>query len=188
MDYRTEKPALRDGPASYGLVSRVNHWLIAAGMIGMIATGLFLAYGPMNPQELGPIRDWHKAVGVVVLAYGLWRVGWRLAQGFPKTAAAMPTWQEAASRVAHWGLLGSILVMPVSGIVMSVYGGRAVNAFGLVIPAQQRVEWIAGAAGLVHHYAAWLLVGLLALHIGAALKHHVIDRDTTLRRMVHGTA
>ncbi len=67
---------------------------------------------------------------------------------------------------------------------MSIYAGREVSAFGLIIPPQDKVEEIAGFAGAVHQYAAWALIGLLILHIGAALKHHFIDRDTTLRRMI----
>ena len=188
MAYRSDNAPLRDNPTAYGVVSRANHWIIAAAMIGMLVSGLFMAYGPMSPQDLAQIRDWHKAIGDVVLAYGLWRIGWRVARGFPKSASSMPRWQETASNLVHWGLLGTVLAMPLSGILTSVYNGRAVNSFGLVIPAQDKVEWIATAAGMVHQYAAWALVGLLLLHIVAALKHHFIDRDTTLRRMIRGSA
>ncbi|WP_322990714.1 cytochrome b/b6 domain-containing protein, partial [Hoeflea sp.] len=82
-----------------------------------------------------------------------------------------------------WGLLVVVLAMPLSGIVMTIYRGREVDVFGLIISAPDKIEWLANVAGMIHQYVAWTLVGLLALHIGGALKHHFIDRDMTLRRM-----
>lgn len=184
MEHHTDTNILIDGPTTYGLISRVNHWLIAAAMIGMLISGLIMAYGPFERETVGAIRDWHKPVGVLVLGYGLWRIGWRIAQGFPLEASVMPSWQAALSKLTHWTLLGMILVMPLSGILKSIYAGRDVVAFGLTLPAQEKVEWIANAADTVHHYAAWALVVVIFLHIAGALKHHFIDGDTTLRRMI----
>ncbi|MFZ1470603.1 MAG: cytochrome b/b6 domain-containing protein [Paracoccaceae bacterium] len=92
--------------------------------------------------------------------------------------------QAVTSKLTHWALLGTVLVIPISGILMSIYNGRDVSAFGLIIPAQDKVEWIANSAGSTHHFAAFALIGLLILHAGAALKHHLIDRDATLRRVI----
>lgn len=187
MEQQTDTTALRDSPMTYGLVSRFNHWFVAAAMIGMLASGLTMAYGPFDRETVAAIRDWHKPIGVVVLGYGLWRIGWRIAQGFPTEASVMPRWQAAASKVTHWALLGTVLAMPLSGIAMSIYGGRDVYAFGLIIPAQEKVEWIAKFAHTAHEFTAWAFIGLLVLHAGAALKHHYLDRDTTLRRMFDGS-
>ena len=184
MDQKSVTAALSDGPKTFGLASRLNHWVIAVTMIGMLISGLVMAHGPFELEIVGAIRDWHKPIGVLVLDYGLWRIGWRVGQGFPKAASVMPRWQAVTSRLTHWALLATVLVMPISGIAMSFYNGRAVSAFGLIIPAQDKIERIANAAGSAHHFAAFALIGLLALHVGAALKHHLIDRDSTLRRMV----
>lgn len=184
MQRQTETVTLTDSSTTYGPVSRLNHWIVAAAMIGMLLSGLIMAYGPFARETVFAIMGWHKAIGALVLVYGLWRVGWRVAQGFPKDASVMPHWQDIAAKVTHWGLLATILAMPLSGLVMSLYHGHDVDVFGLVIPGQGEVEWLADAAGMTHQYAAWGLVGLLVLHISGALKHHYIDRDTTLRRMV----
>lgn len=184
MEHVTDMTKLSDSPTAYGVISRFNHWVIAAAMIGLLVSGLIMAYGPFEREAVGVIRDWHKPVGVLVLGYGLWRVVWRVVQGFPREASTMPNWKNTLSKFTHWSLLGMVLVMPISGILKSIYAGRDVVAFELVIPAQVKVEWVAYAAGAVHHYADWALIGLLALHIAGALKHHFIDGDTTLHRMI----
>lgn len=179
---------LADTPDSYGVLSRVNHWVIATAMIGMLASGLVMAYGPFAREVTGAILGWHKAVGVLVLGFGLWRVGWRVAQGFPADAAPMPRWQSALSKAAHWGLLATVVVMPLSGMVGSLFGGHSIDVFGLIIPSFSEIEWLSGLGHAVHGYAAWALLGLLVLHVGAALKHHLLDCDPTLRRMIGGAA
>lgn len=188
MEEQAKTPPFKDGPTTYGLVSRFNHWLVAAAMIGMLISGLIMAYGPFERETVAAIRDWHKPIGVLVLGYGFWRIVWRIAHGFPRCTSLLPRWQVVASKVTHWALLGTVLAMPISGIVMSIYGGREVSAFGLIIPAQEKVEWIASAAHTTHGVVAWAFIGLLLLHVGAALKHHFLDRDMTLNRMLGGSA
>jgi len=188
MQRQTETARLSDSSTTYGMVSRLNHWVVAAAMIGMLLSGITMEYGPFARETVFAIMGWHKAIGALVLGYGLWRIGWRVAQGFLKEASVMPNWQAIAAKVTHWCLLATVLAMPLSGLVMSLYHGHDVDVFGLVIPAQDKVEWLASAAGMTHEYAAWGLAGLLVLHIGGALKHHYIDHDTTLRRMVWRSA
>lgn len=188
MAQKTKTFRLKDSPAAYGAISRVNHWGVAFGMIALLGSGLLMAYGPLTREAVAPIRDWHKALGVVVLIVGLWRVGWRLAQGAPRSASDMPLWQARAAKAVHWGLLATVLAMPISGILMSVYNGRAVTSFGVVIPALDKVGWIANAAHGVHQFAGWALAGLLVVHVAGALKHHFLDHDATLRRMLRGAA
>lgn len=188
MQQQTETPVLNDSSTTYGLVSRLNHWIVAAAMIGMLLSGLVMAYGPFERETVVAIMGWHKAIGVLVLGYGLWRIGWRIVQGFIDEASVMPRWQAVTAKMVHWGLLATVLAMPLSGLLMSLFHGHDVDVFGLVIPAQGTVEWLADGAGVVHEYAAWGLVALLGLHIGGALKHHFIDHDKTLRRMVWPSA
>ena len=182
----TATDPLRDGPRSYGLVSRVNHWSVALVMLGMLASGLVLEYAPLARETTGAIMGWHKAIGVTVLLYGAWRVAWRLYERFPAATVAMPAWQERAAKAVHVLLLVAIVAMPLSGILMTLYHDRSIDVFGLVIPARGSVEWLAESAEAVHEITAKLLLGLLALHVGAAIKHHVVDRDATLRRMLVG--
>ncbi len=173
----------RDGADRYGRISRLNHWTLAALMIAMLLSGLALAYAPLGDAISGVLRDWHKALGVVVLALGLWRVVWRLVHGFPERVAAAPGWQEMAAKTTHWALLAAIVVMPLSGVLMTLLAGRSIAVGPLTIPGAPEVEWLAGLAREVHSVGGLTLTGLVALHVGAALKHHLVDRDGTLRRM-----
>ncbi|MGL4237241.1 cytochrome b [Tabrizicola sp.] len=174
---------------TYDLTSRINHWIMAVAMIGMVAFGLYLGFGGLPRETRGPLIDLHKAIGVLVLIFGVWRVGLRLFRGFPPPASEMPSWQETASKAVHWALLASIIIMPVSGIVASVFRGRAIDVFGLFeIPAQAENPGIAGLAGQIHEFVGIGLAVVIAIHVAAALKHHVVDKDATLTRMLTGRA
>ncbi|MCY6379139.1 cytochrome b [Hoeflea prorocentri] len=174
-------------PAAYDLVSRFNHWIVAFAMIGMLAFGIYIDdFVPRGPQA-GALLQTHKALGVLVLAYGLWRVGWRLARGFLDSAARMPAWQEILSKITHWVLIAGIILMPLSGMTTSLFGGHDINIFGLfTIPGFTENKTVSDLAGDAHGTIANILIAFIVLHIAGALKHHVIDRDTTLVRMTTG--
>jgi cytochrome b561 len=176
-------------PQTYGLASRINHWITAVAMIGMVGFGLYLAFGGLPRETRGPLIDIHKAIGIFALIFGIWRVGLRLFRGFPPPASEMPTWQETASKAVHWALLASIIIMPVSGIVASIFRGRAVDVFGLFeIPAQAENASLVALAGQTHQFVGIGLAAVIAIHVVAALKHHLFDKDATLVRMVAGRA
>lgn len=175
-------------PSTYGVISRINHWLIAIAMIGMLAFGLYLEYGGLERSARGPLIGIHRSIGVLVLVYGLWRVAWRLLEGFPPPASATgPSWQESAAKFAHWSLLAGVLIMPLSGIAFTVFRGRSIDVFGwFTLPAQAEIPWIVSVASEMHSVAGKAITLIVIIHIGAALKHHFIDKDPTLDRMLKG--
>ncbi|RKF16688.1 cytochrome b [Roseovarius spongiae] len=182
---RSTAPRLSDGIDSFGIVSKLNHWISATLFLGALGLGLYIDNGGLTREAIGPYMQWHKALGVAVLIYGLWRVGWRIAQGFPRGAIKAPRWQERVAKLSHIGLLIAILAMPVSGVLMTIAAGRDLSIWGVtLLSAPAKTAWLDGVAGAVHDLAPPVILVLLALHIGAALKHHFIDRDATLRRMV----
>lgn len=184
---RTETTSLQDRPNAYGPVSRLNHWLTAAGFLAALTLGLVIGYGGLARETVGALMDWHKLFGVIVLGYGLWRVGWRIAQGFPAPAAPMPRWQAAISKTVHVGLLAAILAMPLSGVLMTLAGGRALDLWGVtLLPSLGEIGWLDVVAGTLHDVLPPLILVLLVLHIGATLMHHFVDRDATLVRMTSG--
>jgi cytochrome b561 len=175
--------------ATYGGISRLNHWIVALGVLGMLAVGFYLEFGGLTREAKGPIMALHKATGTVLLLVILWRVVWRIRQGFPAPAPGMAGWQVLASKVTHWGLLVMMLVMPVSGVSMSLLGGRPISIYGLfTIPPVAKIEAVGEITHEVHEYGAWILAILVALHIAAAIKHLVIDKDGVLARMTTGKA
>ena len=173
--------------AAYGGLSRLNHWLGALLFGGMLIVGFILSYDVLSREAAGPVRDLHKATGTLLLLFAFWRVGWRMVQGFPPPVPGVPAWQDTASRLVHWGMLAALIAMPLSGVLMSLLGGRPINFFDLfLIPPIAENKEAAGLLRQVHGYVAYALAGLIGLHILAALKHAVIDRDGTLARMLSG--
>lgn len=172
---------------TYNQISRFNHWFAALIVLGMLAFGLYLENAGLTREARGALMPIHKAIGVLFLLFALWRVGYRLTQGFLSPAAVMPAWQERASKFVHWVLLAAVLIMPISGLTMSLFSARAVEVFGLfTVPAFEKNESIAGIAHFAHGTTAYVLLAAIVLHVAAALKHHIVDKDATLARMLTG--
>lgn len=171
---------------SWSSVSRLNHWIFGFAMIAMLGFGLYLEYLVPRGPEKGVLIGYHKAFGVLVLIFGLWRVGYRLFNGFLKDVAPMPNWQSVTAKVVHWVLLLSVIAMPVSGLTASYFGGRDTDVFGLftVFGALEPNKDTAAAFMGMHGVFAKLTILALVLHIIGAVKHHLVDKDDTLKRMV----
>lgn len=169
----------------FGRISMINHWTIAVVFISVLSLGFYLNFVGSGRGLRGPWMGVHQAAGVVFLGLALWRISWRFLQGFPQDSAPMPAWQKLSAKLVHWVLLFVIVAMPVSGIVMSLFSERAINVFGLfTLQALPENELITRIAGGLHWWLSYLVLGALFLHVGAVLKHHFIDKDDTLRRMI----
>lgn len=167
-----------------GIQTVALHWLLAIAMIGMLVFGLILEGLPRGDEKSALIW-WHKGLGVAVLGFALWRLGMRLAQGFPTVLSRAPAWQERVSTLTHWFLLLGTLFMPISGMMMSLGSGRDIDVLGLfVIPAIGKVEWMDQAGHIVHGLGGNLIIAAILLHVVGALKHHLVDKDGTLARML----
>ncbi len=176
--------ALKDRGAEFGAVSIVNHWVIAVLIIANLAVGLYMDDLPRGP-ELTWWINLHKSIGVFVLIYGIWRVAWRCVCRFPDDVAAMPQWQELAAKAVHLALLLAILGMPITGYMLSSMSDHAVSFFGLFnLPPLPQDKAVADVAKEVHEILANVLIAIIVIHVIAALKHHVFDKDATLKRML----
>ena len=178
-------------PDRYHLVARLLHAVLALALVGMFALGLYMAGLPFSPQRL-KLYNWHKWAGVVLLALSLVRLLWRLVSRPPAlppaVRAAMPQWQQRAHGATHWGLYGLFFAVPLLGWAYSSASGFPLVVFG-VWPLPDWVpvnESLADALKPAHRYAAYALAALMLLHVGAALKHHLVDQDGLLGRMGFG--
>lgn len=169
----------------FGLISIINHWSVALLFIFILCLGFYLDFVGVGRGLRGPWMGVHKAAGVLFLVLALWRISWRLSQGFPQDVAPMPLWQRLSAKLAHWILLLAIIAMPVSGILLSVFSERAINVFGLfTLQALPENELVSRFAYLVHSSLSYIVAATILLHVGAVFKHHLIDKDDTLRRML----
>lgn len=166
----------------------VLHWAIAFGMISNIVLGLYCAY-----LDRGPVRsewlDLHKSIGLTVLALAAVRIWWRVRNRFPSALSPVSRWQSVVARATHCSLLVATVVMPLSGIAITVFATLPIRYFGYeVIPQiytdRDDARLAHDLAKQIHMLGGYLLVAFVAFHLAAALKHHFIDRDGTLRRML----
>lgn len=179
---------LKDTATTYGTVAIANHWALAAVVIALLVSGIVageLVEGALRTAVVGP----HKAVGVLVLALVAWILGWwALQRDRPGPIPGTPRWEAFARRAMHVFLLAGTVILSVSGIVMATFKGKAIEVFGLfTIAAREKTPWLAEAAHEVHVIGGWILLLAVVGHAAVALKHHVVDHDTTFARMLGKT-
>lgn len=177
---------LKNTKSTYGTVSVLVHWLSALLVFALFGLGLYMVelsyYDPLYHE----LPEWHKTLGVVLAVLTLFRLLWRVFSITPALLAEQP-WQVMVARLAHVLLLLSLLILPVTGYLIVTAEGKALLLFDLaVLPAlleltPEQTDWV----GRLHLWSAWGLIGLALGHSAAALKHHFIDADRTLVRMLN---
>ena len=175
----------RDGADHYGAVSIAAHWLTALVVLAMLWLGLTFDDMPDGPDKDARVAL-HVSGGLIVLALAAARLAWRRVSPKPAPLPTTPRWQARAADLVHRLLVLGLFVMPLSGIARRLGDGDAVAVFGLtLVPAPaQGADLLEGAAGAIHAVTANILMILILVHLAAALKHHVFDRDRTLKRML----
>jgi len=180
--------SLVDSRSTFGWISIVQHWVIAALILVLIAVGLIIANMPDGPTK-GSLIGLHKMTGVAALALALVRILWGQTQTQPGAIEGSPAIFVWARKAMHVSLLVFSVLIPLSGVLMSLFFNHPVNILGLfTIPAQGEVLWIAMPAHFVHEWGSYALLALIAGHALVSLKHHFMDHDATLRRMLSPTA
>jgi cytochrome b561 len=173
--------------ARYSWQAIALHWLLAVLIIGMLVLGYSLEDIPRNTPARGFYVNLHKSFGVLVLVLVLVRLGWRFTHKPPPLEAGMPRWQAVAAAWSHRLLYLCILLQPLSGYLGSSFGKYGVKFFGIELP-----NWgwedkaLRGFFGEVHGVVAFTLAVLVVVHVLAALKHLLIDRDQVFQRMMPG--
>jgi cytochrome b561 len=163
------------------------HWLIALMLFGLFGLGLYMAELPLSPTKL-KLYSYHKWAGVTVFLLVLVRLGWRVTHVPPPLPAGMPAWQLKAAAAGHHLLYVLMLIVPLSGWLMSSAKGFQTVWFGVLpLPDLLPKDKALGDALLeVHELLNFLFMAVVAGHIAAALKHHFVDRDGLLSRMLPG--
>lgn len=188
---------MRDTVDRFSKTTLALHWLVAIVMIIMLISGIIiedflpkkLPDGSRNATR-GLLMMLHKSTGVILLGFAVWRVVWRFMNGWPTPSSAYKFYEKVIAKVIHWMLLIGTLLMPISGIAMNQSHGRAVKVFDLfqlptIFPESEAINM---AAHNAHGLGSKLIIAAIILHIIGALKHHFVDKDTTLKRMVGTTS
>lgn len=176
----------RNTEHEYGWISILFHWLVAVAIVGLFALGLWMTgLGYYDPWYNRAPRI-HESAGMLLLGVVVFRIVWRVVSLTPRFVPEMPAWERRAALGAHWLMYVLMLVVLVSGYLVPTADGQPVGVFDwfevpALVSVHPRQE---DYAGLVHYWGAWTLIGVAAVHTLAALKHHFIDRDRTLLKML----
>ena len=169
----------------YTRTAVVLHWLIGVAVLAQITLGLWMITIPKVP--IGVRAGWfnvHKSIGITLAVLILVRILWRLFHQAPPLPATMSKWERIAAKANHLLLYACMIVMPVSGYLGSSFTKYPILYWGIKLP-----QWGWDSPALkdlfsqVHFVTVIIFIALIALHIAAALKHALIDRDGIVQRM-----
>ncbi|MBK3745395.1 cytochrome b [Paraburkholderia aspalathi] len=175
--------AYRNSSSAYGSVAIFFHWLSALLVVGLFVSGLWMVSLSYYSSWYQIAPYYHKSFGLLLTAVVLIRLVWK---ALDKAPAPLGTMIEiAASKLVHSALYALLLTLFVSGYLIATGDGRPVSLFGIFqVPSLINSKGIEVSAGNIHFYAAWTLAGLVFLHAAAALKHHFVNKDKVLKRML----
>jgi cytochrome b561 len=174
---------LKNSDNRFGLIAILFHWIMAILIIGMLTLGLYMVTLSVSLEKL-KLYGWHKEYGLLILGLVLFRLFWRLINITPQLS--LPWLEIFAARMVHWAFYVFMLAMPLTGWLMSSASGVSVSFFGLftlpnLVSANETLRPLFKAT---HHWLGYGLIALILLHTAAALKHHFINKDDILRRMI----
>lgn len=177
----------RSDDRQYSGFAKLLHWLSALTVVGMFALGLWMMELSYYDPWYRTAPDIHKSIGIALVLVTLIRLVYRFAVPYPGALPGHSGMVRLAAKLVHTAIYLLLLVMFVSGYLITTAQGDALVVFGgyLEIPSLiSDIDNLEDKAGEVHEIAAFTLIGLAILHAAAALKHHFIDRDDTLLRMI----
>ncbi|MGI9271914.1 MAG: cytochrome b/b6 domain-containing protein [Woeseiaceae bacterium] len=172
----------------YSNTAKLLHWTIAGAIVLQFVLAKLAERADdadLAVRQLALLAN-HKSVGISILVLAIVRLGWRAMHAPPALPAAMPSWQVRASQFSHWALYALIVVIPITGWLMSSASAYSVSWFNLI----QLPDFISPNSELkdifeeIHETLAKVLFLLALLHILAALKHAIFDKDGVLSRML----
>lgn len=171
---------------SYGYVSIFFHWLSALSIFGLFGLGYYMVDLTYYHEWYKTAPELHKSIGIIFFILMVFRLVWRITQIEPSHLPSHSPLEQKAGKITHTLLYWLIFTIMIAGYLISTADGRGIEVFEFVtIPAYGSIiENQEDIAGVIHKWLAYVLIGLALLHALAALKHHFIDKDNTLNRIL----
>jgi cytochrome b561 len=168
----------------YGLIAILLHWSMAIIIFGLLALGLYMTGLKASPLKL-KLYGWHKEFGMLVLMLFVVRFTWRIINIAP-TLAQPPRWERFTASAVHWAFYGFMFAMPLTGWLITSASGLPVSFFGLFViptlvppnPDQKHLF------ATIHEWIAYGLIATVVLHVVAAFKHYLINKDDIMQRII----
>lgn len=169
----------------YGILTKILHWLLAVLIILMLLVGVAMIYTTHSLWQKN-LFMFHKSLGLTILVLMILRLLWRINNVAPGLPAHVRKWQRIVAHASHKLFYFLLILMPLDGWILSMSAGHPPSFFGLFmvpsfVPINKNVMRV---AAIVHEALAWAILGLLIVHVLAAIKHHFIDKDDILKRML----
>lgn len=184
LDPTTSRVVLGQSTWHYARTARWLHWSLAVLLVGQVGLGWYMMSVEDQPGS-ERFFDLHKSAGLVLAGLIVWRSAWRLGHRPAELPPSVPRWQAKAAWASHWALYGCMLLLPITGYVGASFSSRGVTFLGWSVPT---VGWDNRAVRelffAAHSAIAVAMVIVVALHVMAAVKHLVIDRDNVFERML----
>lgn len=172
----------------YGAVGVLLHWSMGILIVGLAGLGLYMVTLPdagFNLKKITLIL-YHKEVGMLALALAVLRLAWRLGNVIPQASTDLPDWQKIAARFVHLSFYALMFALPISGWLMSSAAGFSVSFLKLLTFPDliSKNDFLFQRFIEIHKWLGYALIFFLLIHAGAALRHHFISKDDTLRKML----
>lgn len=170
----------------YRTSQKIFHWVTAALILSLFALGVWMRTLGYYDAWYQTAPHWHKQIGILLIVLMLGRVVGRLILGAPDALTSHQKWEVKLAHFTHWALYLGVFIILLSGYLIATADNRGIEVLGVVTlpvlftPFAQQED----IAGLIHEWGAYIVMGVVALHVAGAVKHHLIDKDSTLKRML----
>jgi len=180
--------SLQNTENRYGPIAVALHWIMALLLIVLVTLGVYMVRLPdvgFDTKKITLIL-YHKQLGMLALTLAALRLAWRVTNALPRLVDSLPDWQKVIARLVHLTFYALMLALPITGWLMSSADGFTVSFLGLFnLPdLVSHDENLFRVLAVLHKWLGYALIPLLAIHAGAALRHHFLFRDDTLRKML----
>lgn len=174
----------KNSQKTYGIISKSFHWSMALIVFGLLGVGFYfdeISYGASQFQLL----SLHKSFGLLILWMVALRLVWNRLSKKPRALSSHQKWERVLAKITHIFLYCALIGIPLSGWIMSLSGGYPVSFFEIPLPSFiDKNADLNALSWQIHQIMAYALVIAIALHAAGAFKHHFIDNDNTLKRMI----
>ncbi len=169
---------------NYNFVARIMHWVSVLAIIGLFSVGLWMVDLSYYSEWYRIAPHYHRSIGILLAIVTIVRIVWKHMTVSPKIEGK--AYEVVAAKLAHALMYVLLFTIFITGYLISTSDGRGIEVFNwFTVPsAGELFPNQSDLAGEIHFYAAWTIILLAGLHALAALKHHFIDKDNTLRKML----
>lgn len=170
----------------YSPTQKAFHWITALLILGLFALGVWMRTLGYYDAWYQTAPHWHKQLGILLLALMVLRLVWRVLKGTPAPLNNHKAWEVNLAHVIHWALYIGVFLIILSGYLIATADNRGIEVLNwftlpvLFTPFEDQAD----VAGFIHEWGAYLVMAVVALHILGAIKHHVVDKDSTIKRML----